>query len=78
MRTRVAAVGGDLAIRSAEGTGVSVMGEVPVSRLPAGSAGTGIVSDAGPECQVPQRGVAVTRNALLAGYRTVSRRHPGR
>ena len=45
MRTRVAAVGGDLAIRSAEGTGVSVMGEVPVSRLPAGSAGTGIVSD---------------------------------
>ena len=45
MRTRVAAVGGELAIRSVEGAGVRVRGEVPLSRLPAGPAGTGTVSD---------------------------------
>ena len=45
MRTRVAAVGGELAIRSVEGAGVRVRGEVPLTRLPAGPAGTGTVSD---------------------------------
>ena len=36
MRTRVAAVGGELAIRSVEGAGVCVQGEVPLSPLPTG------------------------------------------